>query len=171
MDNLSVKMSRVCACLSHNQGEGTQLSPPVPGSVTQWETFATFMIPPSPPPPPTLLDSFEISESQPNQIFCHWLQCCQLPAEIASQCGTKFQHLQSFETEYLASCQHSARGHATNSLTPSCHTVSTYLQIFGHNRKSATCPCCIHLMHILFTCRFFPPFKTANFAGISEGKP
>ncbi len=50
MDNLSVKISRVCACLSHNQGKVTQLSPPVPGSETQWETFAT--LPPLPPPPP-----------------------------------------------------------------------------------------------------------------------
>ncbi len=41
-------------------------------------------------PSSPLLDSSELAESQPNQIFCHKLQCCQLLTEIARQFGTNF---------------------------------------------------------------------------------
>ncbi len=77
--------------LENRVGEGEEgCGSHFPYSVTKWETFAT--LPPLPPPPtlPTLLASCEIAESQPNEIFCHRLQRCQLLAEIVSQSGTKF---------------------------------------------------------------------------------
>jgi hypothetical protein len=114
-----------------------------PGSVMIWRVERILSNSPSPPPPPTLLVSYEIADSLPNQIICPRLYCCQLLTAIGGQSGTDFSSRGEKSTQYTyvdwlllsfaaeSSVSGPQAGKAPYRSSPLPHLVSMYVYMIG----------------------------------------